>query len=207
MFNFSEEELIELSHYPKPAVEHANKQMTNMLHQGKTISSPFKLFVAICNRWVEEAQKKSPKTGKTQSNQQRPRPSNFTLYVEGGKWIPGAAIISSNKYNAVTHVETDLEFALNYEKAIHERTTTQPELARKTAAFDRNPIWAKLDDMQRNHIWIAAHPQPCSCRKNERAGLLLPEIAQQLTNKQQPLELTPLEEIYLSDSQWQEVIA
>lgn len=66
MYNFSEEELIELAKYPTKALEHANKQMTNMLHEGKPISSPFKWMLVVCDRWIED-QSKTPQKGKTGS--------------------------------------------------------------------------------------------------------------------------------------------
>lgn len=62
MYSFSEAELIEIAKYPTPAIEHANKQMTKMFHEGKAISSPFKWFITVCERFVKEG----TSTGKTQ---------------------------------------------------------------------------------------------------------------------------------------------
>jgi len=206
MYNFSEEELLELAEYPKQAIEHANKQMTSMLHQGKSIAHPFKWLLAVCDRWVEE-QNKTTKTGKTKLIPSKPRPSTFSAYVEGGKWIPGAAVINNdrNYQTTITHVETDLEFALNYEKAIHKRTLENPEFAKKCARFDKNPIWQKLTPEQQESIWQQAHGPECSCRRNEQAGLIMPDIAKKLAEKIIPTDMSELEQEYYDPSLFQEI--
>lgn len=197
MYNFSEEELLELAEYPRQAIEYANKQMTYMLHQGKSISSPFKWLLAVCDRWVSE-QNKTTKTGKTKLIPAKPRPSTFSAYVEGGKWLPGAAIINNDRNHQTTimHVETDQEFALNYEKEIHRLTLmTQEELdiaqpkyagisMKQRSRFDRNPIWNKFPPDQQSLLWLQSHGDACLCRKNEDAGLIMPRIAGNLATKQ-----------------------
>ena len=209
MFNFSEEELIELSRYPKQALQHANKEMTKLLHQGKSLSSPFKFCVAVCDRWVADENKKTPQTGRSEASVGKPRPSTFRQYVEGGKWIVGAKVLNgpSGYQTTITHVETDYEFALNYEKAIHKRTLEDPELAARCARFDRNPIWAKLNDFDKDDIWNKAHTKDCTCRKNEHAGLIMPDIAQKMVERPEQ-QIIPFEEQYnnFDDmSVWEEV--
>lgn len=75
--------------------------------------------------------------------------------------------------------ETLHEFALNYERLIHQRTLTDSSLAAKTSRFDANPVWRLLTEQERQDIWNQAHGS-CSCRKNYESGVLLPEIARQL---------------------------
>lgn len=198
---FTEEQLLKLAEYPKPALEYANKIITKDLHAGKHISNQFGYFEAIVQAFL----KKQPTTSnKTSTSVGKPRPSNFTSYVEGDKWTPGAAIINNdrNYQTSITHVETDLEFALNFEKAIHARTLLDPELARRCAKFDRNPIWAKLNEIQRNDILIQSHTNDCSCRKNEVAGLMMPDIAQKMIEK---IPVTTLTQLELDYSQFEEV--
>lgn len=206
MLPFTEEQLLKLAEYPKDALEYANKIITKDLHSGKQISNQFGYFEAIVKAFLKKTTTNT-RSQKTSTSEGKPKPSNFTQYVEGGKWIPGAAIINNDKYyqTTITHVETDYEFALNFEKAIHQRTLQDPEFAKRCAKFDRNPIWAKLNDFERDDIWNQAHTKDCSCRKNEHAGLLMPQIAQKLIDKIPVTTITPLEEQYLDESLWEEV--
>ena len=106
----------------------------------------------------------------------------------------------------VTYKETDLEFAINYEKAIHKRTQEQPEFAKTCARYDRNPLWTKFTPEQQQAIWLQAHGPSCTCRKNEQAGLIMPDIAAKLAQKIPVTQVTPLEEEYLDASLFEEVL-
>lgn len=178
---FTEEQLIVLAQYPKASLEYAQKMLTRDMAAGKGITNIFSYFHAICKKHAE----KNPQTGKTKSSPSRPRPSSFTEYVEGGKWIPGARIINNdrNYQTTITHVETDIEWALNYEKSIHHRTINDPEFAKRSARFDGNPLWNKFSPEQQQDIWIQAHVPSCTCRTNEQAGTILPDVAKQLAAK------------------------
>jgi len=203
-FPFTQEQLTQLAEFPKHILEHANKKLAQELLGGKSISNQFGYFLSICRNYK---QPQATYTQKATTSEGKPKPSNFTQYVERGKWIPGARVINNDKYyqTTITHVETDYEFALNFEKAIHQRTIDDPDLARRCAKFDRNPIWSKLSDFDRDSILNQAHTKDCTCRKNEHAGLIMPDIAQKLADKIAVTTITPLEEQYLDESVWEEV--
>ena len=175
---FTEEQLTTLAQYPKASLEYAQKMLTRDMAAGKGITNLFSYFHAICKAHAEKA----PKTGKTMASVGKPRPSNFNEYVAGGKWVPGAEIINTpNTFqSSITHVETEIEWAMNYEQSIHQRTQLDPVFAKQTARFDKNPIWSKLNEQQRTNIWSTAHGNDCSCRKNEDAGLIMPQVATKL---------------------------
>lgn len=185
MLPFNEEQLLKLAEYPKAALEYANKIITKDLHAGKNITNQFGYFEAIVKSFIKKTTTPNSHSQKTSTSQGKARPSNFTSYVVGDKWIPGAEIINNdaNYQSSITHVETDLEWALNYEKLIHARTLEDPEFAKRCAKFDRNPIWAKLSEVQQIDIWAQAHGDDCTCRKNEAAGLIMPDIAKKLVEK------------------------
>jgi hypothetical protein len=213
---FTEEQLITLSQYPKVSLDYANKLITKDLHSGKTIHHQFNYFVSIVKSHLE----KNPQTGKSGATQSRPRPSTFSPYVEGGKWIPGARVINNerNYQTTITYVETDEEFALNYEKQIHRLTQmTQEELddaypklkgitMKQRAKFDRCPIWSKFTPQQQATIWNLAHGSSCKCRRNEDAGMIMPDIAQKLADKIPVAQMTMLEQEYLDPSIFEEVL-
>jgi hypothetical protein len=187
---FTQEQLGQLTQYSKESIEYANKIVTKDLHSGKAIHNQFNYFLSI----VKAYQEKTHKRDGSGASQQRPRASTFTPYVEGGKWVPGARIINNdhNYQTTITHVETDREFALNYEKEIHRLTQmTQEELdlaqpnfkgisMQQRAKFNRCPIWSKFSPEEQRMIWNLAHGSACKCRKNEDAGLIMPDIAQKL---------------------------
>jgi hypothetical protein len=184
-------------------VDYANKLLTKDLLSGKVIHNQFNYFHTICKAHAA----KNPQTGKAESKSAGPRPSTFTEYVSGGKWVPGAGIINNdrNHQTTITHVETDEEFALNYEKAIHKRTLEDPEFAKKCARFDKNPIWHKFSPEQQATMWSQVHTDSCTCRRNEQAGLIMPDIAKKLADKNIQTDMTPLEQEYYDPSMFEEV--
>ena len=185
---FTQEQLAQLADFSKEAIDHANKALTRELMAGKAIANQFGYFLSCCKNF------KPYQSSKSTPSQSKPRPSTFSPYVEGGKWVPGARIINNdhNYQTSITHVETDREFALNYEKEIHRLTQmTQEELdlaqpnfkgisMQQRAKFDRCPIWSKFSPEEQRLIWNLAHGSACKCRKNENAGLIMPSIAQKL---------------------------
>jgi hypothetical protein len=203
---FTEEQLVQLAQYPKVSLEYANKLITRDLLGGKTIRNQFNYFVAI----VQAHMKHNPQTGKSgasshnampSSSAGKPRQSTFSPYVKGGKWLPGAEIINNDRMfqTTITHVETDIEFAINYEKLIHRLTLmTQEELdaydpksagisMKQRSRYDRNPLWKKFTLQEQQSIWRQAHTIDCMCRKNEDAGLLMPEVADKLSHNTRTL--------------------
>jgi len=211
MLAFTDEQLQKLTEYPREAVEYANKVITRDLHMGKTLANPFGYFEGIVRSFLLKQQTTTARTPSTPKP--KARPSNFTEYVEGSKWVPGAKVINNdaNYQTSIFHVETDEEFALNYERQIHQRTLENPELAKRCVKFDRNPIWCKLTAVQQQSVWNDAHTQDCVCRTNDVAELLMPDIAQKLQEKvpvhvsRPPIEVVPTEPMYFDETIWEEM--
>lgn len=189
---FTHDQLVELTKYPEDILKHAIATLAK-----KSVDNPFTWVRKVCELELSKrsdndsqpsfshSYKKSPTMGKSRASIGKPRPSTFTEHVSGSKWIPGARIINPQRgfQTDVTYVETDLEFALNYERLIHQRTIDNPTFAAQCSRFDRNPLWHKLSPQEQTIIWEQAHPSPCTCRKNQDAGLLMPEVAAKLQHK------------------------
>ncbi len=180
---FTEEQLLQLAEFPREAIDHANKALTKELMAGKAIANQFGYFLSCCKNFKPYQSKSSSQ--KTSTSTGKARPSTFSFYVQGGKWVPGAEVINNDRnfQTTITHVETDEEFATNFERLIHARTLSDPELAKRCARFDKNPLWVKMTDEQKATIWQEAHTDSCNCRRNEQAGLIMPDIAQKLAEK------------------------
>jgi hypothetical protein len=95
----------------------------------------------------------------------------------------GAAEIIEETFvqKTIMNQETPYEFALNYEKLIHARTLEDPIFAKKCAKFDKNPVVTKLSTTEWQEIWRLAHGDSCECRRHEDAGIILPDIAKNIT--------------------------
>ena len=235
MFAFSEEELVEISKYPKLAIEYANKKMGKILLEGGTISAPFKLFCSLAGVFVRDNQSKiAPSTGRAGANQQgkvqQTLSARQATQKEDEKWMrtngvnfrPGLPVIThpSHYQPTIKIVETDEEFAVNLERTLHDRIlagTINPN-----AGTYPNPFWDKLTAEQQYHIKEEIHVG-CTCRKyvdDQLKGALVDFSQLKKAHNQapqgevyipKPLPTEPVHEIpeevpyFSDDSVWEEV--
>ena len=165
MYNFSQEELEKLAQYPTEAVKLANKSYGQALLRGKTISNPFGYYVAVCDAFVAESQsQKTPQTGKAMVN--RPKIGPLALWKS-----PQRTVVE----------ESDYDFCLKVETALHKAAHIDKNPFAKTAAQFPNMRWALLTPAQQAEIMKAVH-QECRCRTNIIPSLQNPGMLEAKAN-------------------------
>lgn len=145
---FTESELQEIAKYDKEVFEYASREMTRALHTNQVINSPFKWFIAVCESYLAKQRqpKKIPYKG---SAQPFIRPKDGPLSI----FRPEERIL-----------ETDYDFCLNVERALHRRMTDDPNFNKEAARY-ANPKWEHISAAEREKICLEVHID-CVCRES-----------------------------------------
>ncbi len=140
MNNFTQDQLLQLVHYPKETLSYATKMLTKDMAAGKEITNQFAYFKSICER----AKIKTPQTGSVKPTT-RPTTGAQSIYKHEER-----------------EQESDYVFARNLELKLHERRND--ETLHKAVFRVENPKWKRITVEEQQQIMTDIH-QDCNCRQ------------------------------------------
>lgn len=161
MFNFTKEQCNQIAQYPEDSIKRAMQRVQEEAAKGNTPPNLFQWFLTICRTCKpgegDAKEKKNPETGRAKAS------TNNNHYLRTkDNWIEGHDVVQTpnTRQSEVKKVESQMEWAINVEKTLHNRYLNDPSF-NKAAAMYANP----LGEMIPQSIVDDIHTD-CQCRSN-----------------------------------------